>query len=128
MKTIIAGSRYFADYTQLHVECSKHTITEVVSGGAPGADALGERWAEARGIPVTKFPADWRTHKRAAGPIRNAKMARYAEALIAFWDGASPGTKNMIDLAMAAGLKVTVVRIEFVLTPPEPPKKRKEKA
>jgi hypothetical protein len=47
-----------------------------------------------------------------AGPIRNGEMAKYADALIVFWDGKSRGTKNMIDLAERYGLKVRVVRID----------------
>jgi hypothetical protein len=36
--------------------------------------------------------------------------ASVADALIAFWDGKSRGTKNMIDTATKRGLKVAVVR------------------
>jgi len=45
---------------------------------------------------------------KAAGFIRNAEMAEYADALIAFWDGRSKGTKHMIDLAKKHGLKVKI--------------------
>ena len=45
-----------------------------------------------------------------AGPLRNEKMARVADALIAFWDGKSRGTKNMIDLANMKGISVRIVR------------------
>jgi hypothetical protein len=56
------------------------------------------------------FPADWKTHGKAAGPIRNRQMAKNAEALIALWDGNSRGTKNMIETATKLGLKVYVKR------------------
>ena len=36
-------------------------------------------------------------------------MAKYSEALIAFWDGKSRGTRNMIDLANKYKLKVKVI-------------------
>jgi hypothetical protein len=36
-------------------------------------------------------------------------MAKYADVLIAFWDGKSKGTKHMIDLAKKYELKVEVV-------------------
>jgi hypothetical protein len=74
-------------------------ITEIVSGAARGIDSLGERWAEYRPdpIPVKQFPADWDTHGKAAGPIRNRAMADYADALLVVWDGKSRGTKNMLD-------------------------------
>ena len=75
----------------------RHTVTEIVSGAARGVDTLGEMYAEKYGISLKRFPADWNTHKRAAGPIRNAQMAEYGDCLLAFWDGSSKGTKNMIE-------------------------------
>ena len=102
MKTIIAGSRDFKDYDLLKKQVNyyrtyKGIITEIVSGCARGADALGEQYALENGIQLKYFPADWDKHKKAAGPIRNRQMAEYADALIAVWDGSSRGTKNMID-------------------------------
>ena len=82
----------------------------IVSDHASGADALGERYAQERGYETEVYPADWKTNGRAAGPIRNAQMAAVADALIAFWDGKSRGTKNMIDTATKRGLQVAVVR------------------
>ena len=113
MKTIIAGSRSVTDLDLVAdaVRASGFDITEVVSGGAPGVDSLGEQWAEQHGIPVTRFPADWKRYGRRAGPIRNTEMAEYAEALIAVWDGRSRGTKNMIQLARQRGLRVFVFRV-----------------
>jgi hypothetical protein len=101
MKTIIAGCRDFKDYNLLKSKVDAyredHVITEVVCGGATGADALGENYAVQNGITVKGFPADWNKHGKAAGPIRNRQMAEYADCLIAVWDGKSRGTKNMID-------------------------------
>lgn len=79
-------------------------ITEVVCGGATGADADGKRWGMVTGIPVKTFQADWETHQRAAGPIRNGQMAGYADALIAFPGGR--GTADMIKKARKHGLRV----------------------
>jgi hypothetical protein len=73
-------------------------ITEVVCGLAKGADIFGKKWAicDAK-IPVKDFPADWSTHGKAAGPIRNGEMADYADGLIIFiWDG-SRGSANMLE-------------------------------
>ena len=97
MKTIIAGGRDFKDYNLLkkqvdYYRLHKNEITEVVSGGAAGADSLGEMYAIENNIPIKVFNADWNKHGRAAGP-----MAEYADVLIAVWDGQSKGTKNMID-------------------------------
>lgn len=102
MKTIIAGCRDFTDINLLKQKVDyyrEHTnpITEIVSGGATGADAMGEAYALLNGIPIKGFPANWNKHGKAAGPIRNRQMAQYAECLIAVWDGKSKGTKNMIE-------------------------------
>lgn len=103
-KIIIAGGRDFKMYDLLcqalesllcEMNLQKHEVT-IVSGGARGADALGERYAREHGIELVIFPADWDTYGNAAGPIRNAEMADYADYLLAFWDGKSRGTANMI--------------------------------
>ena len=121
MKTIIAGSRDCIDYKVLLETIKKvpWEITHVVSGTAPGADRLGERWAEENDVPLSKFPADWDKFGRSAGYLRNIQMAKNAEALVALWDGESPGTKSMIKIAKAGGLLVHVERV-FPPPPPDP--------
>jgi hypothetical protein len=112
LKVIIAGGRDYHEYTTLvaAVANSQFTITEVVSGGASGVDALGEKYARDFKIPLKVFRADWNTYGKAAGPMRNKEMALYADALIALWDGKSKGTKNMIDQATVRGLEVYVLQ------------------
>jgi hypothetical protein len=75
----------------------KYYRPEIVSGGAQGVDFCGEMLAKRSGLPLTVFPANWNEHGRSAGIIRNKEMAKYADALIAVWDGESRGTANMID-------------------------------
>lgn len=75
----------------------KYVGPEIVSGGAYGADWLGEKYALKNSFKCTVFHADWEKYKKAAGPIRNQQMAEYADGLIAIWDGKSKGTKHMID-------------------------------
>jgi hypothetical protein len=112
MKIIIAGGRDYNNYEELCKICNYLLVNkkfiEIVSGAAKGADALGEKYAEEKGYPITKFPADWQTHGKSAGYLRNQEMAKYADALIAFWDGKSKGTNHMIDLAKEEGLTVRV--------------------
>ena len=92
---------------QMAIWESNFPITEVVSGGASGVDAAGERWAKTHNIPIKSFPADW-TQGKMAGFIRNRQMAQYAHALIALWDGKSPGTHNMIKEANKEGLAIHI--------------------
>lgn len=117
-RVIIAGGRYYEDYNTLKAYADRmlSNITDeiqIVSGGASGADALGERYAKEKGYSLKRFPADWNSYGRSAGVKRNRQMAQYADALIAFWDGVSRGTKNMIDEATSAGLLVRVKRFQF---------------
>lgn len=86
-------------------------LTEIVSGGARGVDRLGERWAKRQGISLRKFTADWAEYGKKAGILRNITMAEYADALIAFWDGRSRGTKHMISEAKRRGMPYWIVSV-----------------
>jgi len=116
MKVIIAGSRNFNDYPLLKKKCdiflSNQNNIEIVSGTARGADLLGERYAIENNYPIKFFVPEWDLLGKAAGFIRNRQMAEYADALIAFWDGVSVGTQNMIDIAKELKLKVRVILYE----------------
>ena len=111
MKIAVVGSRTFSDYTHmcdvLAPLCPPGTI--IVSGGASGADRLAERFAGQYGLATEIYPADWETHGKAAGPIRNKLIVAACDSVVAFWDGHSRGTINTIELARAAGKPVTVV-------------------
>ena len=118
MHIIIAGCRDFNDYSVVEKEMMDFVgkfigkvEMEIVSGGATGVDALGERFAKEHGLALRVVPADWKTFGRSAGPRRNEQMARIAGTLVAFWDGKSRGTKNMIETARKLGLQVKVVSI-----------------
>ena len=112
IKVIIAGGRDFDDYPKLCRICDVilqgQNKVEIVSGTCKGADLLGERYAIERNYHIKQFPADWKRYGKSAGYKRNVEMAVYADELIAFWDGKSKGTKNMIDQATQAGLNVKV--------------------
>jgi hypothetical protein len=110
MKVIIAGSRSVDDYGHIvyAIGQSGFTVEEVVSGTARGADQLGELWARRHFVCCTKFPADWNRLGKQAGYVRNQRMAEYADALIAIWDGQSRGTKHMIDIMRKQGKPVFV--------------------
>lgn len=117
MKTIIAGSRNLHDYRmvcnamQLAANRGITPVTMVLCGMAKGIDMQGYRWAREHLVPVAEYPvtaAEWLTIGRSAGHRRNGVMANNADALVAIWDGYSPGTKGMIKLAEGRGLKVFV--------------------
>lgn len=120
VRIIVAGGRDFGDYRLLAdtldallPNMGTKDIT-LVSGGCRGADALGERYADEHGIRVKRFPAEWKTYGRAAGPIRNRQMAEFSAEvkgiLLAFWDGQSRGTASMISLAERCGLDIVITK------------------
>lgn len=98
MKVIVAGSRegFVAKNVFEAIEKSGFTITEVVSGGARGVDRDGEYYARCNNIPIKQFIPDWDKDGKVAGIWRNEDMAKYADALVAVWDGKSKGTAHMI--------------------------------
>ena len=117
-KLVVAGCRDFHDYSVASSEIHKHLqkldadySVIIVSGCAEGADKLGERYAAEHNLPIDRFPAEWDTYGKYAGPRRNAQMARVADAVLVFWNGKSKGTKNMIENAKKANKPYTVIRI-----------------
>ena len=118
-KVIIAGSRGFSNYRLLREKCNKFLREKrkecniiIVSGHARGADTLGEKYAQDEGFALEIYPAQWKKLGKQAGYRRNEQMAEVADALIAFWDGESKGTKHMIDIMNAKNLQVKVVEYE----------------
>ena len=117
-RVIIAGTRFFNDYSLLKETADRLLADKItagysiviVSGGCAGADLLGERYAKENGYSIDRYPAEWKECGKKAGIMRNAVMADKADALIAYWDGISRGTKNMIDEARKRGLAVRIKR------------------
>lgn len=117
-RLIIAGGRDFDDYNLLRDSALSFmkqndidpTEMVIISGAAPGADTLGEKFAQEQNILVKKFPADWKKYGRSAGPIRNRQMAEFGTHCIVFWDGQSRGTKNMINQCEQVKIPCKIVK------------------
>lgn len=123
MKVIVAGSRTINTFkvVEAAIHDSGFEVTEIVSGCARGVDTMAILYGEQYGIPIKRFPVtsyDWEKHGKSAGFIRNGEMARYADALVAVWDGQSSGTRNMIESARRLGLKVHIYNTGETLTTP----------
>ena len=115
-KLIVAGGRDFNDaellsrtlYAMADVELADKSVS-IVSGMAKGADALGYRFAKSLGIQCYEFPADWATYGNRAGYVRNAEMGNFSHGLLAFHDGVSKGTAQMIAYMRNLNKPVTVI-------------------
>lgn len=101
--TIIAviGSRSFNNYDLLKNTLNSNyvDIEQIVSGGANGADKLVEKYCREYNININIYYPEWNLYGKAAGPIRNEKIIRNCDEVVAFWDGISPGTKSSINFA-----------------------------
>ncbi len=102
MKLAIVGSRTFDNY-ELLVQFIKDNydltaITHIISGGAKGADSLGERFAKENDIETIIFKAEWEQYGNSAGIIRNIDIISNCDNCVAFWDGKSLGTMHAIEL------------------------------
>ena len=84
--------------------------TIIIHGGAEGADKIAGRIATSLGMEVKVFDAQWETHGKSAGPIRNTQMLTEGkpDAVVYFHNNLedSKGTKNMVKQAEKAGVKV----------------------
>jgi len=137
VRVIVAGSRNYNDY-----ESFSNTISGFVSSlgdksivfisgkAATGADALVIDWCKEHSYPWIEYPADWdnidipgavirinrfkKSYNAVAGHMRNATMAKAGTHLVAFWDGVSSGTKNMLSLGEKHKLITTVHLVEKV--------------
>lgn len=101
MKIAIIGSRTFNDYDLIVETLNEYVdkITCVVSGGAIGADMMGERWAKEYNKETKIFLPDWQKYGKSAGYIRNVDIISNSDIVVAFWDGKSKGTQHSIKIA-----------------------------
>ena len=113
-RLLVCGGRQYDNRTHVFATLdrvhAKRPIAVVIHGKAAGADTLAGEWADANGIEVWAFPANWERDGRGAGPIRNQAMldASKPGGVVAFPGGS--GTADMVRRAEAAGVKVMHVK------------------
>lgn len=111
MRVLVCGGRDFDDPFLLAARLAElGPFSMLIHGDARGADTLADNWARYMGVPVIRFPADWRKHGAYAGPIRNRQMLVEGkpDLVVAFPGG--KGTANMVALAREACVEVVEVK------------------
>lgn len=88
------------------LDCFTFTIEVIIQGGARGADQGAADWGKSENLKVLTFPADWKKHGKAAGPIRNRKMIEEGKPDVVVALPGGRGTANMVRLAEEFGLPV----------------------
>ena len=104
MRVALIGSRSFSSYTFLCRQLASLPISEVISGGARGADSLAARFAQERGLLLRVFRPAYSRYGRSAPLVRNKAIIAAAQLVVAFWDGQSAGTAHALRLARQRGL------------------------
>lgn len=113
MRILVCGSRGFQDRDIITARLASHIDDNpiLIHGGARGADQIADDWATRSHLPIEVYKAQWSKYGKAAGPIRNQEMIDHGkpDLCIAFWDGKSKGTLDMIRRAQAAGIPTEIV-------------------
>ena len=115
---IIAVSNGFKDDTLFENKCNHFLAKKIKTHNINLLFRTADRksniinWYSYRHNLITiPFDTEWEKYGENAGNISNEKMINCADALIAFWDGRSTFTANLIDMAKAKGLPTVVVKI-----------------
>jgi hypothetical protein len=111
MRVLVCGGRDYQDYGKMHRVLGALNWTEgstIIHGAARGADSLASQFARITGITEYAYPADWKTHGKAAGPIRNRQMLNLCPHLVIAFPGGN-GTAHMKTIARQSGVPVLEV-------------------
>jgi hypothetical protein len=77
MRVLVCDGRQFEDRDMLSADLDRLSkdrgFSQVISGGALGADTLAEEWANAAGLPATVHHTDW---KSSAGRLARSAISR----------------------------------------------------
>ncbi len=110
MKTAIIGSRGIRN---LRLEqFLPEDVSEIISGGARGVDALAAEYADIHEIPLKVFLPDYRRYGKKAPLVRNRLIVDACDVLFAFWDGASTGTAYTLRYARERGKEIHLFRLK----------------
>lgn len=117
-KIVIGGCRYYNNYTAFtkivdiclsKIKNEKEIV--ILSGHCSGVDKMAERYAEENRYKLEVYPAQWEKYGKSAGPKRNEIMVKNSNAVIAFWDYKSRGTKNLITLSKKYSKPIRIIDI-----------------
>ena len=112
MRYAVIGSRTFADYGLLSSVLNKHFISQIVSGGARGADSLAARYALEKNILLLEFIPNYPKYGKSAPFVRNKQIVQSADITVAFWDMKSNGTRHALEYSTKLNKKTIIVSFD----------------
>jgi hypothetical protein len=108
MKVSVIGSRTFECYEMMKNVLANLKPTQIISGGAGGADRLAAKYAAEHGLKLIEIKPNWKIGRH-AGLLRNTEIVDSCVYLLAFWDGKSKGTKDSINKATKKSVPYQIV-------------------
>lgn len=119
VQLVVAGTRTYCNEAEIFARLDKYwqrckdagVELIIIEGEARGPDLISRKWAESRGVPFRPYPADWDEYGKGAGFIRNEEMAKVGTHVLAFWDGVSHGTNDMIERGLKYQRRVLVIPV-----------------
>lgn len=111
MKVIVAGSRAITNprIVARQIRNSDFAVSEIVCGHAGVIERAAILWAHTHHIPARIFRPNWLLHREASITAGHEEMVRYADALIAIWDGVSAGVQDLLEQAYVQQLPTYLV-------------------
>ncbi len=108
MKVAVIGSRTFECYEIMKNVLAELKPTQIISGGASGADRLAAKYAAEHGWKLLEIKPNWKIGRH-AGLLRNTEIVDSYDYFLAFWDGKSKGTKDSIGKAVKKSIPHQIV-------------------
>ena len=113
IRVLVCGGRDYGDEAAVFrvldqlLKSGECRLEHLILGGCPtGADEYARAWAKLAGVPYLTFPAQWTTHGRSAGPIRNSAMLKEGRPTIVVAFPGGRGTADMVRRTRKAGVPV----------------------
>ena len=99
------------DFVAERLGINRPKVWRVIHGGAKGADSAAGEWAKSEGAKVVVYPANWKLHGKAAGPIRNRQMLDEGKPDVVVALPGGRGTEDMVRQAEERGIPVIALRV-----------------
>lgn len=106
---LVCGGREYNDYRRVKMMLDSLRPAAIVHGCARGADAMASRYAQVRGIPEIRVPANWNFYDTGAGSKRNGWMVQFVKVTLVLAFPGGDGTANMVKTARLAGIETLEV-------------------
>lgn len=113
IRLLISGSKSFVNKEKIYQILNMFREIDnihIITGGSKGTEEIAEEFADEYQLELTSIKPDWEENGNFAGYIRNEDLINLEpDFLVTFWDGDSPGTKDLIKKAKDMKIKTLII-------------------